>query len=388
MQFGIDAINFYTSKYYLDLQTLATARDVVSTKFSDELGQHKMAVAPPCEDPITMAANGVNELLATRDTSGIELVIFATESGVDAAKSAATHIHGLFNLPKRCRSVEIKQACYGATFGLQMVLAWLQQNEKKQALLIASDIASYGLDTAAEASQGCGAIAMLLSANPKLLTIDSHAGFCTKETMDFWRPNYLDYALVDGRLSCDVYMRLAKESLGQYLALSERQFSDHDRFCYHTPIARLVESTHRKLARGSLLSKELCERQIRDGLVYGREVGNCYTASLYLGVLSLLENSDNDLSDRLIGLYSYGSGSVAEFFAARVVRGYRDHLPKQHTGKILELRKELSLDDYERWHRFQLPTSGENFEFSEKWDTGKFRLKGIREHQRIYERLE
>lgn len=387
MQFGIDAISFYTSQYYLDLQTLAAARSAAPTKFSDELGQYRMSVAPPGEDSITMAANGVDELLADKDASEIELIIFATESGVDAAKSAATHIHGLLNLPKRCRSVEVKQACYGVTFGLQMALAWLQQNEKKQALLIASDIARYGLRTAAEPSQGCGAVAMLLSANPRLFAIDGQAGFCTRETMDFWRPNYLDYALVDGRLSCDAYMRLAEESFGQYSALNGRSLSDHDRFCYHMPIARLVESTHRRLARVSSLSKELCEHQIRDGLIYGREIGNCYNASLYLGMVSLLENSSDDLSGKLIGLYSYGSGSVAEFFSARVVQGYRDHLPRQHTGKMLKLRKELSLDDYERWHRFQLPTSGENFEFSEKWNTGKFRFKGICNHQRIYERF-
>lgn len=390
MQFGIDAINFYTSKYYLDLQTLAMARDATPTKFSEELGQYRMSVAPPSEDLITMAANSVDTLLTTENIGKIELIIFATESSVDAAKSAATHVHRMFSLPKRCRSVEIKQACYGATFGLQMALAWLRQNENKQALLIASDIARYGLYTAAEASQGCGAIAMLLSANPRLIAIEGHAGFCTRETMDFWRPNYLDYALVDGRLSCDAYMRLAEESFGQYLTLNGRQFNDHDHFCYHMPIARLVESTHKKLARlqRSLLSRELCERQIRNGLIYGRAIGNCYTASLYLGILSLLENSDDDLSNRLIGLYSYGSGSVAEFFAAKVIRDYRDHLPRQHTGKILERRRELSVDDYEKWHGFQLPISGENFEFSEKWDTGKFRLKGVSDHQRIYERSE
>ncbi len=390
MHFGIDAISFYTSNYYLDLKTFAAGRGKSSVKFIDDLGQHRMSIAPPNEDIVTMAANGVDELLAGVDTSCIELVIFATETGIDTSKAAATHIHKLFNLPRRCRVVEIKQACYGATFGLQMALPWLQRNENSKVLLIAADIARYDLHSVAESSQGGGAIAMLLSANPKLLAIDDYAGFCTKETMDFWRPNYLAHALVDGRLSCDTYMRLAEESFAQYAALSNRSFSDHRRFCYHVPLAKLVERTHGRLAKvnGLSLTPELLSEQIHEGLIYAREVGNCYTASLYLGILSLLENSAVDLSGSLIGLYSYGSGSVAEFFAAQVVPGYENYLPRQPVKNILDQRQELSFSDYEKLYQFKFPQTGEIFKLPTVWHTGKFCLKEIRGHRRIYEKLE
>jgi hydroxymethylglutaryl-CoA synthase len=387
MNFGIDDISFYTTKYYLDLKSFAAARSQEITKFYEDLGQRKMAVAPPSEDIVTMAANAALPILQNTDLNDIEMVMFATETGVDLSKAAATYIHGLFDLPKRCRVIELKQACYSATFGLQMALSWLKHNPDKKVLLLASDIAHYELNTQAESSQGCGAVAMLLSANPKLLEIGSEAGFCTKEAMDFWRPNYSNCALVDGRLSCEIYLRLAEESWRQYIELSRRNFSDHDRFCYHVPVAKLVESVHKKIARISGIKKltpEQFDYQIGKSLIYNKEVGNCYTASLYLSIISLLENVTEDLVGKLIGLYSYGSGSVGEFFAAKVVPGYQKYLRKGQHQSLLNERQELTYAEYENFHSFKLPTDGSQFEL-QKWDGGKFRLKTLVEHQRVYE---
>ena len=331
MNFGIDTLSFYTSKYYIDLKTLAEGRNIDFTKFYEDLGQKKMAIAPPNEDVVTLAASAVEPILKNEDAADIEMVLFATETGIDLSKAAATYIHKLFNLPKRCRVIELKQACYSATFGLQMGLAWLRQNPQKKILLLASDIAHYEFNTTPESSQGCGAMAMILSANPRLLEIEATAGFCTKETMDFWRPNYSDVALVDGRLSCNAYMRFAEETWQQYAELTGRKFTDHDRFCYHIPVPKLVERTHKKLAQTNgikNLTAEQIEYQVGQSLIYSREVGNCYTASLYLGVLSLLENTKADLAGKLLGLYSYGSGSSGEFFAARVMNNYQNNLLK------------------------------------------------------------
>lgn len=385
MEFGIDAMTFYTSKYYLDLEAFALGRNESPSKFKGDFGQYKMSVSAPNEDVVTMAANAVHQLLEHNGSENLEMVIFATESGIDAAKSAATYIHSWFNLPKRCRVVELKQACYGATFGLQLALSWLKQNTDKKVLLIASDIATYALKNAAESSQGCGAIAMLLSANPRLIAIENYSGFCTMETMDFWRPNYLNYSLVDGRLSCNVYMRMAEESFKQYLTLSGRDFHSHDYFCYHMPFARLVEVTHKRLAKlnQSALPQEFINHQIRDGLVYGREVGNCYTASLYLDILSLLENSNCNMDNGLVGLYSYGSGSVAEFFCGRISKNFRSYLPRPSTREFLDLRFALTFDEYEEFQKIKLSCSGE-INFPKCWETGLFGLEGVSNHRRIY----
>lgn len=390
MKFGIDRIGFYTSNYYVDLKVLAAVRNINFAKFYNDLGQKKMAIVPPNEDVVTLAANAAESILKKEDISNIEMVIFATETGIDHSKAAAAYIHKLFGLPKRCRVIELKQACYSATFGLQIAMTWLRQNPDKKILLLASDIARYEFGSIAESSQGCGAVAMLLTANPRLLEIESTAGFCTKETMDFWRPNYSDIALVDGRLSCDIYMRLAEEAWQQYARLTGRKFIDHDRFCYHCPVAKLVERTHKKLARKNgikQLTSEEMDYQVGQSLIYNREIGNCYTASLYVGIISLLENVTADLSEKLIGLYSYGSGSIGEFFAARVVNNYQAGLLHGQHQEMLAMRQELSFEEYEEFYRFRLPVDGSALKIF-AWQTGKFSLQGLNNHQRIYRKAE
>ena len=51
------------------------------------------------------------------------------------------------------------------------------------------------------------------------------------------------------------------------------------------------------------------------------QVGNIYTGSLYLALASLLEAEAAELEGQRIGLFSYGSGCCAEYFAGRVVKG-------------------------------------------------------------------
>jgi len=194
MKVGIDTLAIYTSRYALDLATLAIARGIDPEKYQSGLGQFTMSVPPPGEDIVTMAANAAHQALADIDINEIELVLFTTESGIDQSKSAGIYVHGLLGLPARCRVVELKQACYAGTAALQLALPFLRENPDKKVLLIASDIARYGLNTTGESSQGCGAIAMVLSMNPRILAFESEYGVTTENVMDFWRPNYLDEA--------------------------------------------------------------------------------------------------------------------------------------------------------------------------------------------------
>ncbi len=59
--FGIDKIGFYTPRYYLDLLTLAKARNVDPGKFCIGLGQQKMSLPSPDEDVVTMAASAAQK---------------------------------------------------------------------------------------------------------------------------------------------------------------------------------------------------------------------------------------------------------------------------------------------------------------------------------------
>lgn len=380
---GVDAIGFYTSNYFLDLANLAKARGIDADKFYVGLGQYKMSVPPPDEDIVTMAANAAFSALKDIDLNSIEMLLFATESGIDQSKAAGIYVHDLLNLPERCRVVELKQACYSATLALQLALPFIKQFPDKKVLLIASDIARYGINTPGESSQGAGAVAMVLSANPKLLALEPEYGVVTESVMDFWRPNYLDVALVDGKYSSKLYLTMLEKSWNQYCQLSKRDLKDHDYFCYHSPVPRLVEKAHQHLAK---LNNNEVVSDLNHVLQYSRSVGNSYTAALYVSFLSLLDHAAENLSGKRVGFYSYGSGCVAEYFSGVIQENYQAALNTKTHQDMIANRIELTYAEYEQYFNFIYPEDGEVHVFPQH-RTGKFRLKGIENHKRIYEKV-
>ena len=389
MKVGIDTIAIYTSSFALDLQTLALARCISADKYYAGLGQHNKSVPPPGEDIVTMAANAAKQALIGIDTSAIEMLLFATESSIDQSKAAGLFVHALLDLPARCRVVELKQACYSATAALQLAMPFLRENPDKKVLLIASDIARYGLNTTGESSQGCGAVAMVLSANPRILAFEREYGIMTESVMDFWRPNYLHEALVEGKYSSKLYLNMLESSWNQYQALSGRGFHDHAWYCYHTPVPRLVEKAHQHLLKftGQTMSEEARASQINPTLDYGRRTGNSYTAALYVSLASLLDKVQADMSGQRIGFYSYGSGCVAEYFSGVVQPGYRDVLHTGYHEALLSNRTFLTYDEYASFYTFQYVEDGSR-QAIPVFPTGAFRLTALDQHKRIYEHVE
>ncbi|GMA44023.1 hypothetical protein GCM10025853_14800 [Tetragenococcus halophilus subsp. halophilus DSM 20339] len=98
---------------------------------------------------------------------------------------------------------------------------------------------------------------------------------------------------------------------------------------------------------------------------YSRKTGNMYTGSLYLGLISLLENEQNLQANERIGLFSYGSGSVAEFFSMRLVEGYQQHLLSDLHKKQFDQRTKLSIEEYESMFSDQLNIETDN-EFNDQ----------------------
>lgn len=382
---GIDTLAIYTSRYALDLETLAHVRGADPEKYSVGLGQESMSVPPPGEDIVTMAANAAQQALQGVDLNSIEMLLFATESSIDQSKAAGLYVHELLKLPARCRVVELKQACYAGTAAIQLALPFLRENPDKKILVLASDIARYGLATSGESSQGAAAAAILLSANPRVLAFEYEYGVVAESVMDFWRPNYFHEALVDGKYSSKLYLQMLEKTWKQYQDSSGRSFHDHAYFCYHTPVPRLVEKAHQHL----LKINGICEdwsKQLAYSLKYGRQTGNSYTAALYISLASLLDHAEEDLNAKRIGFYSYGSGCVAEFFSAVVQPHYRSALHTDYHAKLLAAREQLTYAEYESFYQFPYQEDGSEQDIPE-FNTGCFRLSKLQNHKRVYEKV-
>jgi hydroxymethylglutaryl-CoA synthase len=117
-------------------------------------------------------------------------------------------------------------------------------------------------------------------------------------------------------------------------------------------------------------------------LDYNKRTGNSYAASLYVGLTCLLDTTAEDLAGKRIGLFSYGSGCVAEYFSGVVQPGYRVPFVRRQHQTMLEKRTELTYQQYEDIYNLAFPTDGGRHTFS-RYRTGPFRLAGVKPAQTV-----
>ena len=383
MAIGIDLISFYTPSFFLKLEELAMHRKIPAEKYTVGIGQEEMSILPPDEDVVTMGANAAHQLVKKIDKSKIKALIFATESSVDQSKAAGIHTHKLLGLSPECRIIEVKQACYSGTFALRAAMGLISLEPDSKVLIINSDVARYDLNSAGEPTQGCGAVALLVSNNPRLVNIEAESAYISGDVMDFWRPNYRTSAIVDGQYSTRVYLQALNECWKKYGELSKRLPEQINHLCFHLPFTRMAEKALKQLFR----CKEEFQNRLKKtspGLLYNRTIGNSYTASLYLNLCSLLDYSQENLDGHRVGFFSYGSGFVAEFFSGVIQTGYGKYLLKEVHKALLSQRQQLNYQEYLDFYNYSLPQNGQ------AWDTphftkGVFRFAGLNAHKRLYE---
>ncbi|WP_426936870.1 hydroxymethylglutaryl-CoA synthase [Brevibacterium sp. LE-L] len=394
---GIDDIELATTHHVVRLDDFAEANGTDPNKFRLGLGQDEFSFPAPDEDIVTMAAAAAAPIIERSGTEGIRTMLFATESGTDQSKAAGMAVHSLLELPSQMRIVEVKEACYSATAALQAAVGIVTRSPGQRVLVIASDVARYELDTAGEPTQGAGAVAMLVSANPRLLEIEPVSGLNSADVDDFWRPNDSTTAIVDGALSVTAYLDSLTGAWNDLQTQDGPGIDEIDRILYHQPFTKMAKKAQVHLAglTGAVLNTEIVagaqtaaasdprDTGLAASTLYNRRLGNSYTASLYAGLCSLLDH-DSDLAGRRIGFFSYGSGSVGEFFTARVVPGYEQHSHRETVTAALDARVPLSIDEYRTLHATELP-SAEDVS-TPKVTAGPFRFAGVTGRARVYER--
>lgn len=384
MKIGIDKLGFYTPNMAIDMVDLAHARGDDPDKYTIGIGQDEMAINPITQDTVTMAANAALKVVTEADREKIDLVIVGTETGIDHSKAAAVYVHRLVGLKKSARAVEMKQACYSATAAIQLAKGHIALNPDSKVLVVASDIARYGLKTPGEVTQGAGAVALLLSQNPRILELEADTAFETDDIMDFWRPTYSDVALVDGKFSNDKYIEFFTNVWTSYSEKTKRSFADFEAICFHLPYTRMGEKAMKPHLEAMGDSAERLQAHYKTSTTYNRLVGNIYTGSLYLGLISLLENTEGLKAGMRIGMFSYGSGAVAEFFSGILQAGYEKHLLKTEHKEMLDARQRVTVDKYEEEFLKELPTDGSTVELDLSNETASVYLTGITDHMRQY----
>ncbi|MFR1049189.1 MAG: hydroxymethylglutaryl-CoA synthase [Streptococcus salivarius] len=384
MSIGIDKIGFATSQYVLNMADLALARGAEPEKFSKGLMLDATSITPITEDIVTLASDAATDILNDDDKKAIDMVIVATESSIDQSKAAAVYVHSLLGIQPFARSFEMKEACYAATAGLNYAKLHVAAHPESKVLVIASDIARYGVGSSGDQLRSwCCSYASQSESTYFELADDNVAQ--TRDVMDFWRPNYSSTPYVQGIYSTKQYLDSLKTTWAAYQERHQADFADFAAFCLHLPYPKLALKGLNKIIPKDLNpeNKERLTNNFDASITYSRQIGNIYTGSLYLGLLSLLEQSQDLKAGDKIGFFSYGSGAVSEIFSGRLVEGYKDLLRSDRLDTFAK-RQPLSVADYEKlfYEEAQLDDTGST-QFTD-YQTGAFRLTEISEHQRIY----
>lgn len=386
----------FVPRHYFDIAELARIRGVNEEKFTVGLGCQKMAILGPTEDPVTMAANAARQVLdrAGVDPGSIGMLLVATESAVDESKPMAVYVHEMLGLSRRCRVLDVKNACYAGTAALRLAMSWAVTPAAagRRALVITTDVAYYDMASPGEPTQGAAAVAMLVSTDPGILILDNRVeATYTREVMDFWRPSYRNSALVDGHYSLQCYLEALRGSYLLHKELTGLTLADFRHVLFHTPFPKMAYKAHHLLfeLEGGELGLGMTEEEsfrwkVQPTLRAARELGNVYTSSLFAALISLIE--ENTLSaDQQIALFSYGSGSSAEFLAGRVGHGIAAWNGNTGFSRAMEDRRRISYEEY-LFYRAAFEQRNRDGYFVEDTPTPQspFLFLGIKNHKRQY----
>lgn len=358
MKVGIEALNIYAGRAFLDVGDLVRARGLDDQRFQNLLLKQK-TVAFNFEDPVSFAVNAARPLvdeLSPEARKRIELLVIGTESGLDFGKSMSTYVHHYLQLPRECRTFELKHACYAGTAGLQMAACFVLANTSPgaKALVITTDVARPIPHTYAEPSQGAAAAALLIGDQPTVLELEpGAAGYYGYEVMDSCRPT-TEIETGDADLSLLSYLDCIEHCFQEYCRrVGPVDFQTYfDYLAFHTPFGGMAKGAHRTMLRKL---KRLPPPQVEDdyrrrlepSLTYCQRVGNIYSGSVFLALAGILDAGQFS-SRKRVGLFSYGSGCCSEFYSGTADARSQQAVAARRLGPHLDDRYRLSMAEYDR----------------------------------------
>ncbi|WP_257298586.1 hydroxymethylglutaryl-CoA synthase [Haloarchaeobius sp. FL176] len=403
---GIDAVEVWTGNLKLDLaETFAPEKGDDPEKYTKGLGLRASSFPDSYEDIVTMGANAAKRLMDRKGLTPDDIgrIDVATESSFDNSKPISTYIAGCLEQVydgdfHHANKGERKFACIAGTQSVDDAYNWIRagRNRGRSAIVVATDTALYARGDAGEATQGAGAVALLISEDPDLVEISTHQGYGSADETDFLKPNQ-QFPSVDGKRSVQVYLARMREALEDYESVAgDVHIDDFVYAPFHTPFPGMVRKAaalaYRHVTRDTGVEEELAEgigrqprresfdddaqyeeavREYMDALKetgryqdwyaaavdptlsIARDVGNWYTASVHLARVSALKTAleaDRDVTGESMLVASYGSGAQAEIHGETVQDGWAEEIAALNIDEQVADRYDLSWAEYEEVH--------------------------------------
>lgn len=399
---GIDSIGFAAPVFYLSLENLAKVRDVNPDKYKFGLMVQEMRIPDIGEDVISLGLKAAYNALIRGNVNPkeIDAVFVGTETTVYSVKSISNIFKDLLGISPNCLTQDISNACAASTLAIMNAVALIESGVVQKALVIAVDISSYDIGSPGEPTQGAGALAMVITRNPRIAVFGKHYGKISSNITDFFRPEGERNAQVFGQYSISSYLHLQMEAFSDLRSQIGRYYADY--YIFHAPYPKLplkfmqkliaergirkidIMMNHDKgktnlmpdisyfdsLKKEFLLTEEIlaaikdyfptsrheevkkwiCQK-LRKSLLPPLQIpalfGNMYSASLWAQFMFLIEN--NAQPNETIYFGSYGSGATAISGLLKIQPNFREVLSDSlRIANFFTNKVQKSVEEYEK----------------------------------------
>nr|WP_309758008.1 hydroxymethylglutaryl-CoA synthase [Flavobacterium sp.] len=417
MKTGIDAITFDVAKIHLPIRTLANARSIEPEKLEKGLGLLKMTLPDVHQDAVVFGANALTKLIVDHniDLTDIARIYVGTESAIDNSKPISSFLVALMeqkfgaNTLASCDVVDFTFACIAGVDAMQNCLDFIRLNPTKKAIVVATDFAKYDLNSTGEYTQGAGALAMLLTANPRIIAFENHWATSTKGVFDFFKPYrtlskkeitgnvtnepwfdnleseieiHKDQPIFDGQYSNQCYMDRTKDAYFSFKKLknsSETLYDSWKSIVMHLPYAyqgrRMLTEIYALDASNATITRnedtaeyqnklkeiskseayiEFVSEKLKPAEIASSLIGNLYTGSIFMGLLSTLAHfydTQKEIAGSTFGFLAYGSGSKSKVFEGTIQQGWQFAVKDVNLFETLEKSFEIDFETYEKLHK-------------------------------------
>ncbi|MCV9930217.1 hydroxymethylglutaryl-CoA synthase [Flavobacterium sp. LS1R49] len=417
MKTGIDAITFDVAKIHLPIKTLATARNIEPEKLEKGLGLIKMTLPDTYQDTVVFGANALTKLIEenTIDLSEIGRIYVGTESAIDSSKPISSFLIALMEQKfgedtlNECDVVDFTFACIGGVDALQNCIDFVKLNPTKKAIVVTTDFAKYDLNSTGEYTQGAGALAMLVTSNPRIIAFENNWATSTKGVFDFFKPYrtiskesitgnatneswfdnleaeieiHKDQPVFDGQYSNQCYMDRTRSAYFSFKKLkntSETVYNSWKCIIMHLPYSfqgrRMLSEIYALDSDSKIISGDESEAEYQNKLkeiskseeyrtfvtdklqpaeLASSLIGNLYTGSIFMGLLSTLAhfyNTKQEVAETKFGFLAYGSGSKSKVFEGTIQPEWKSALTETKLFETLEKSTEIDFETYEKLHK-------------------------------------
>ncbi len=420
MKIGIDAIAFDIAPIHLTINNLAIARKIEPEKLEKGLGLIKMTLPDTYQDVVTFGANALTKLILdnTIDLKEIDRIYVGTESTIDNSKPIASFLVGLMeqkfgeNTLSSCDVVDFTFACIGGVDVLQNCIDFVTLNPTKKAIVVTTDIAKYDLNSSGEYTQGAGALAMLVTANPRIIAFENYWATSTKGIFDFFKPYrtipkneitgnndnepwfenleneieiHKSQPVFDGQYSNQCYMDRTREAYFAFKELkntTETLYNTWENIIMHLPYSfqgrRMLTEIYALDANDNNLAidataldyqnqlkeiaksdayKNFVTQKLQPAELASSLIGNLYTGSIFMGLLSTLSfhyDNEIEIAEKKFGFMAYGSGSKSKVFEGTIQPNWKAAIANVKLFETLQKSHEIDFETYEKLHKKEL----------------------------------